>query len=196
MNNTPKTPSPNLITGIYWRKNLWNGAATVPVVFSLWNGVLKAKTKSESVFEVSISDAIVSFSVWGTMTVLVDGKKYDFTGVGSGLSAPFSEEQQKEIESSGINTPTNVAKAGAVGAIVGGVTGGLSGGATQATGAAAMTTGYFMGLEAIKEWQEIFTKIGVLSSKSNKNFKRSAALMLGAIILAVLALVAIATAIL
>lgn len=198
MNKTPDLPTQHLVTGIYWRKNLWNGAATVPVVFSLKNDVLQAKTKKEVLFEVPVSDISTSFSMWGTMSIFIGDKKYDFTGVGSGISGAFSAEQQKEIESSATNIPTNAVKAGAAGAIGGSVLqnvadAGAAGGVAQAAGVAGMTAGYFMGLDAIQKWQTVFTQVGVVSDKKTKNFKRSTALILGAIIVGVFIVVMVAS---
>jgi len=182
-----------LTTGIYWRQNLWNGAATVPAILKLENGVLSAHSAKVQIFSADIELTSVRFTAFGTMLISVDGKQYDFTAVGSGVSPAFTAEMIQEVEAKTVESNTTINRIGTVLYAAGGVTGV---GAGQVAGAATMGAAYFSGLSAFKVWRDVFTAAGVISKKSVKNFKKPAAIIFIAIVVVVIALVGILTAVL
>jgi len=181
-----------LTTGIYWRQNLWNGAATVPAILKLKNGVLSARSAKADIFSADIELVSVRFSAFGTMLITVDGKQYDFTAVGSGVSPAFTAEMVEEVEAKSVESNTTLTRIGAI-LNVGGAATGIAGG--QVAGAATMSAAYFSGLNAFKVWRDVFTAAGVISAKSVKNFKKTAAIIFISIFIVVFVLVAIFSAI-
>jgi len=177
-----------LTTGIYWRQNLWNGAATVPAILKLENGVLSARSAKQQIFSADIELVSVRFSAFGTMLITVDGKQYDFTGVGASISPTVTPEMIKEVEDAQGVSATTVTRIGAALYGAGVVTGVAAG---QVAGASAMTAAYFSGLNAFKIWRDVFTAAGVINAKSVKNFKKTAAIIFIAIIVVVFVLVAV-----
>lgn len=185
--NIDKTTD-SLTTGIYWRQNLWNGAATVPAILKLENGVLSARSAKKEIFSADIKLVSVRFSAFGTMLISVDGKQYDFTAVGSGVSPAFTDEMVQEVEAKTVESNTTVTRIGALLNIAGAATG-VAGG--QVAGASAMGAAYFSGLNAFKVWRDVFTAAGVIGAKSVKNFKKSAAIIFISIVVVVFVLVAV-----
>lgn len=179
-----------LTTGIYYRKNLWNGSATVPVILKLDKGILSANTANNQIFSSLIENVSARFTVWGTMLIVVDDKQYDFTGVGAATSPSFTAAMLQEIDETKDKSGTTLARIG-VGLYGAGAVTGLAAG--QVAGAGAMMAGYFSGLGALKIWQNVFTVADVTNPKSVKNFKKSAAIIIIAIIVLVFIITAIAS---
>jgi len=177
-----------LTTGIYWRQNLWNGAATVPAILKLENGVLSARSAKQEIFSTDIEQVSVRFSAFGTMLITVNGKQYDFTAVGAGVSPTFTAEMVQEVEAKSVESNTTLTRIGAL-LNVGGAATGVAGG--QVAGATAMSAAYFSGLNAFKVWRDVFTAAGVISAKSVKNFKKSAAIIFISIVVVVFVVAAI-----
>ena len=177
-----------LITGIYWRKSLWNGAATIPVILGFENDQLVLKDGETVVFAAPISTVKAKVTLWGTLVLFVDGKKYDFVGTGSGISRTFSAEQQAEINDQSMTLPTTLTKAGLVTGLAGSVgrnlagnsAGSTVGAAGQIAGGAAMAAGYLIGLNGIKKWQALFAERNLLS-KGSKHVQRNVVLLMLAI---------------
>lgn len=190
-NNTP------LVTGVYWRKNLWNGAATVPVILAHQDGVLEMRDESSTIFSHPLSSVRAKISLWGTLTITVGDEKYDFVGSGAALSRRFSPDQQAHIESQNLTVATDLVKGGTVGAVAGTVIGAATtagaGVAAQAAGVGAMVAGYFVGLEAIKKWQSFFIERKLLT-KGNYTSRRSVALIMISIFVVVFAIVGVLSA--
>jgi len=185
-----QTPTTRLITGIYWRKNLWNGAATIPVILGFENDQLALKDGETVVFTAPISTVKAKVTLWGTLVVLVDGKKYDFVGAGSGISRTFTAEQQAEVNQQSMTLPTTLTKAGLVTGLAGSIgrnlagstAGSAVGSAGQIAGGAAMAAGYLIGLGGIKKWQAVFAERNLLS-KGSKHVRRNVVLLLLAVVL-------------
>jgi len=182
-----------LTTGIYWRKNLWNGAATVPVILKLENGILSARSAKAEIFSVDIDLVSVRFSPFGTMLISVDGKQYDFTSVGASISPAFTPEMIQEVETKTPESNTTITRIGAVAYLAGKVSGQAAG---EVAGAATMGAAYFSGLNAFKIWRDVFTAAGVISAKSVKNFKKTAAIIFISIVVVVLVVVGILSTVL
>jgi len=184
----PQTPTTRLITGMYWRKNLWNGAATIPVILGFEDEQLVLKDGETIVFATPISTVKAKVTLWGTLVLVVDGKKYDFVGVGSGISRTFTAEQQAEINQQSMTLPTTLAKAGLVTGVAGSIgrnlagnsAGSAVGSAGQIVGGVAVAAGYLIGLNGIKKWQALFAERGLLS-KGSKHVQRNVVLLLLAI---------------
>lgn len=184
----PQTPTTQLITGIYWRKNLWNGAATIPVILGFENEQLVLKDGETVIFMVPISTIKAKVTLWGTLVLLVDGKKYDFVGVGSGISRNFTAEQQAEVSQQSMTLPTTLAQAGLVTGLAGSVgrnlaansAGSAVGSAGQIAGGVAVAAGYLIGLNGIKKWQALFAERNLLS-KGSKHLRRNVVLLLLAV---------------
>ena len=93
----------SISSGLYWRKSRWNGAACVPVVLTARRspsgsgGSLTMRDGSGEGFSVDGSAVTATFSFLGTMTLVVDGTRYDVVGAGSGISKPFTEAQRAEL---------------------------------------------------------------------------------------------------
>lgn len=94
-------------SGLYWRKSLWNGAATVPVVLTAEpatnanggsRGTLTMRDADGRGFSVDADRVTATWSRFGTMTLTVDGTRYDVVGAGSRISKSFSPEQRAELE--------------------------------------------------------------------------------------------------
>ena len=184
----PQTPTTQLITGMYWRKSLWNGAATIPVILGFQNEQLVLKDGDTVVFMVPISTVKAKLTIWGTLVLNIDGKKYDFVGVGSGISRTFTAEQQAEINQQNMTLPTTLAKAGLVTGLAGSIGRNLAGNsagsavgtAGQVAGGVAMAAGYLIGLNGIKRWRALFAERNLLS-KGSKHVQRNVFLLLLAI---------------
>ena len=174
----PTAPESKLISGIYWRKSLWNGAATVPVILALEDGALVLKTNNATVFAAPITAVKAKFTAWGTMLITVEGKQYDFVGTGATFSKAFSDEQKAQISQQSLTSTLSSAGgfAAAAGAAINP--------AVQVAGASAMVTGYFIGLGALQKWNEIFQQYGVASVRG-KNASRNATILVIGIIVVV-----------
>jgi len=194
--DTPSTDSINsLVTGLYWRKNLWNGAATVPAILSFENDAVTMSDKKAQIFNVPLSSIQARITLLGTLILTVEGKHYDFVGTGSGISSQFSAEQQATLMSATSNNSTNAVKAGTIGAAGGGVVGAIAGeaagAATSVAGAGLMAAGYFVGLGAIKKWQELLVQKGIIDAKDRSKIGRNAAIFFVVLVVVVFGVTAI-----
>lgn len=153
-----------LITGMYWRKNLWNGAATVPVLLGFENGTLTLEDAKTTVFAAPITTVSARLTAWKTLVITVDGTKYDFVGTGSSISSGFTAEQRAKLAAQSMSAPglgqVGGAAAGA-GVVLGQVADAGLGAATQAAGAGASVVGFLIGAKAMGKWKELFTQVGV-----------------------------------
>lgn len=169
-----------LITGIFWRKNLWNGAATIPVILAFQNDTLELQDATSTIFSVPISTVTANISIFGTLTVIVGDKKYDFVGSGAALSKSFTSAQQAQIEQQNLVVSDMLVKVGTAGVMTGTIVSNIAntgaGVATQAVGAGAMAASFFIGLGAIKKWKELFIEHNLLT-KGSKNSRRSVAII-------------------
>ena len=197
--DTPSTDSINsLVTGLYWRKNLWNGAATVPAILSFENEAVTMTDKKAQIFSVPLSSIQARITLLGTLILTVEGKQYAFVGTGSGISSQFSAEQQATLLGAGQNDATNLTKTGTVGAAGGGVVGAIAGqsagAATSIAGAGLMAAGYFVGLGAIKKWQELLVQKGIIDAKDRSKIGRNAAIFFVVLVVVVFGATAILSA--
>ena len=100
-------PEQSIKSGLYWRKSRWNGAACVPVVLTAepvpgspgeGRGTLTMRDGDGQGFSADASQVAAKWSPFGTMTLTVDGTRYDVVGAGSGISKPFTPAQRAELE--------------------------------------------------------------------------------------------------
>ena len=189
----------SLVTGLYWRKNLWNGAATVPVILTFQDGHVTMSDKKAEIFNVPINEIKGRITLLGTLILTIGDKHYDFVGTGSGISSQFSPEQQAVLLGSNQNGATNATKAGTIGAagngVIGAVAGQAAGAATSVAGAGLMAAGYFVGLGAIKKWQELLIEKGVIDAKNRSKVGRNAAIFFVVLVVVVFAATAILSAV-
>lgn len=82
----------------YWRKNKWNGAACKPVLMTLESGRLRAwDQQGEALFDAHIDAVEAKLSMAGTLTLRIEGRKWDFVGRGAQVSPKPTEEQRKAV---------------------------------------------------------------------------------------------------
>lgn len=140
-----------IVTGLYWRKSLWNGFASVPVILRLDGDLLTLKTTKNTVFQVQISETRCRFSVFGTMIVTVNGEDYAFVTAGAAVSKSFSKEQLAELSGSKARDVTNADAAVRVGTAV------TTLGAAGAVGAPLAAAAYAASTtENISTWTNVF----------------------------------------
>jgi hypothetical protein len=158
---------------IYWRKSPINGFRCVPVLLTLEpDNTLTMKTaKNVIAFQAPMSQVQAHFTGWGTMVLVVNGKKYVFVGIGAAVSPSPTAEQKAELGGAYSALSSAGGRAGAVGLGVGAV---ASVAGQQAVGAASAVAGvavqevaYYRSLGTMREWQDIFAQAGVLTSKKS-----------------------------
>jgi hypothetical protein len=168
---------------LYWRKNLWNGAACVPVVLTLEDEVLSMRAADgTTVFSEARDKITVRFTGWGTMLLVVAGKKYDVVGMPAATSPAISDAQKAELsglttEEARLEDKQPVVLGGAVATATG------NSGATI-VGAAVSTAVYYRGLNSIREWKAL---IGSSSDQKKKlsNMTYFIAIMVVGLIIAI-----------
>lgn len=157
MNNTiPPTDNTAYKSLLYWRKNLWNGAACVPVILMLEDGVLTMKSADDTtVFNESLEKVAVNFTGWGTMVLTMQGKKYDIVGMPAADSPAISDLQKAEL--SGLKSEEGVAEVkDAQPVVLGGTAASATGNAgATVVGAAISSAAYYRGLTSIREWKSL-----------------------------------------
>lgn len=164
--NVPSTDNNAYKSLLYWRKNLWLGSSCVPVILTLENNILVMKRSDDTIiFSESLDGVTVKFSGWGTMTLIVLGKKYDIVGMPAATSPAISNLQKAEL--SGLNTNNQVTDVQDMQPVVLGGTVASATGSTGLTivGAAVSTAAYYRGLTSIREWKGL---IGVSQDQSKK----------------------------
>ncbi len=151
--NNPQQPIPPEIvfkSGLYWRKSAILGNKTVPVILTLANGWLTLATRTEQVFRVPLPQVAVKFSKLSTMFLTVAGKKYPIVGIGSGISAEFSDAQLHELANAQSAAASRYAD-GVPGVMMGSGLGGL----------AASVADFSRIRTNIAPWKEIFRAHGL-----------------------------------
>jgi hypothetical protein len=106
--------APALKSGMYWRKSKLFGWLCPTGILTLESGRLRFVTEKETVFDSPASAVSASFSGWGTLTITVDGKSYDFIGSGGGMAGSFSAAQKSEIAAAAGRFTSGSLAAGAV----------------------------------------------------------------------------------
>jgi hypothetical protein len=84
---------------MYWRKSKLLGWLCPTGILTFESGRLRFVTENETVFDSPASAVSALFSGWGTLTITVEGKSYDFVGSGGGMAGSFSAAQKSEIAS-------------------------------------------------------------------------------------------------
>lgn len=141
-------------SGLYWRKNLWNGAATVPAILSLENGFVTLRTAVEHVFTEPVQNISAKFTMWGTMILTTPKGKYDITGSGASISPSFTQEMNQELGDAK-NTTGLLSRAGLIGVGAGAA---FDAAGASALGGGAAALGFAKGVKAIKLWKPVFGK--------------------------------------
>lgn len=154
-NNTPLVNNNAYKSLLYWRKNLWNGSACVPVIVTLEAGTLTMKSADDTViFSESLEQVTPRFTGWGTMILTVKDQKYDIVGMPAADSPAVSDLQKAEL--SGLTTDSGAAKDRDVQPVaLGAAAASAVGGAAAVVGAAASTATYYRGLTSIREWKSL-----------------------------------------
>lgn len=176
------------VSGLYWRKSLWNGFASVPVILRLDGNFLTLKTTNETEWQVFISDTKCRITPLGTMILTVNSKDYAFVTMGASVSKSFSKEQLAEISNA-----EGHYNAGADAAASVGLGASVAGGAAAPAGAALATLAYAGAAMAnIGVWEAQYKSFNLLTSPSSgRHVGRNLALLLtgsfivGMIILAI-----------
>lgn len=165
----PAPPAGTAITfqsGMYWRKNLWNGSATVPVVLSLKDGMLSMMDREgKMVFSVPTATVNATFTAFGTIMLTCDGVRYAIVGRGSALSAGFSTVQKSAMGRP--NHITDMERVGAAGMAAGAV-GELVHSTPLAAGSEAVATAALYGAvsksdKLVTQWLKVFRMAGIAS---------------------------------
>lgn len=155
-NNTSLTDTEAYKSLLYWRKNLWNGAACVPIILALEGNVLSMKTADDAVvFKVTVDQLSVQFTGWGTMVLNVAGEKYDIVGMPAADSPAISDLQKKELSSLiSVNAAGGLhdAQPAVLGGTIASTTGPTG---SSVVGAAISTTVYYRGLTSIRQWKSL-----------------------------------------
>jgi|GEM_PF-1533068 len=159
----PLTASQNYASGLYWRKNLWNGTATVPVVMQLKDGLLTMIDRDgQSVFSLPVNTVSARITAFGTLILNCNGTRYAITGRGSAISKNFSSAQKAMLSKQ--NRATNIERVGAAGMVAGTVLGAahMSGPALGADAVAevALGTEIAMSDKTIGQWGDILRQAG------------------------------------
>jgi hypothetical protein len=156
MNATPPSNDSAYKSLLYWRKNLWLGSSCVPIILTLESKTLSLKQSDDTiVFREPIDAVTVRFSGWGTMTLVVRGKKYDLVGMPAASSPQISSAQQAELSGLSVDgSPTHVQDMQPVtlGSTVASTTGSTG---STIVGAAVSTAAYYRGLTSIREWKAL-----------------------------------------
>jgi hypothetical protein len=157
---------------IYWRKSPVNGAKCVPSILKLdENGLLTLEDDKAQAFSVPLSEVTASFSSWGTMTLNVGGRKYDFVGTPAPLSPTPSSKLTNQVDptqqqvangNQTVSTAGGALTAGGAGAAVAGSAAGAVG---VVAGNVMMQYAYYKGLDAIKRWESTFMSAGLVKKK-------------------------------
>lgn len=86
----------------YWRKNKWNGAACKPVLMTLESGRLRAwDQQGEALFDAHIDAVEAKLSMAGTLTLRIEGRKWDFVGRGRRFRRSLLKNNAKRSSDSG-----------------------------------------------------------------------------------------------
>lgn len=74
-------PAVSLCTVPYWRKNLYNSTACVPIVLELFGGRLRAMDRDgATVFDAGVADVSSRVTRLGTLILTVGGVRYSLIG--------------------------------------------------------------------------------------------------------------------
>ncbi|MER5609668.1 hypothetical protein AB0F93_17590 [Micromonospora tulbaghiae] len=83
---------------VYWRRSLWNGMRCVPVLLTLDEGRLRACDRhGAEVFAALAGRAEARETIFGTMVLTVDGRRYALVGEGATVSPAPSAEQRRRL---------------------------------------------------------------------------------------------------
>lgn len=148
---------------ISWRKSLWNGFASVPIILRLDGDLLTLKTTKNTVWKVPILETKCRFTLLGTMIVTAVGKDYALVTAGSSVSKSFSKEQLAELaqESGHYNAGADAATRVGVGA--------SAIGAAGVVGAPLAAVAYTASTAAnIDTWRGEFESRGLLVVRDKK----------------------------
>ncbi|RLQ03861.1 hypothetical protein EAD96_17625 [Micromonospora sp. BL1] len=83
---------------VYWRRSLWNGMRCVPVLLTLDEGRLRAWDRhGAEVFAAVAGRVEARGTIFGTMVLTVDGRRYALVGDGATVSPAPSAEQRRRL---------------------------------------------------------------------------------------------------
>jgi len=151
-----------IVSGLYWRKSLWNGFACIPVILRLDGNFLTLKTTDKTEWRVFISDTKFRATAFGTMILTVNHRDYAFVATGAVVSKKFNEEQLAELNDANGRYDVGADAASSIG--LGAST---IGGVAAPVGVGQATIGYARATAAnIGVWEESYRSLGLLSSPS------------------------------
>lgn len=151
------------ISGLYWRKSLWNGFACIPVILRLDANTLTLKTRKGIEWQVMISETKCRFTAFGTMIITVNQKEYAFVVAGATVSRSFSKEQLAELGQTNGQYAVGAdmaVRAGTAATTLG--TGGAAGASIATAAYAAAAVGN------IDTWRGIFRSLSLLESENKE----------------------------
>jgi hypothetical protein len=106
---------------LYWRKSRFFGGLCPPGILTLTAERLSFRTEEGTLFDLPLSDARVTLSRWGTLTVhsksvagstsshatgeLAPASSWDLLATAGQDSRPFSRSQQRELGAAGAKRP-------------------------------------------------------------------------------------------
>lgn len=85
------------ISGLYWRKSALNAGKCPPGLLALRNDRLTFTTTSNIEFDVPVADVTGKLSVWGSLVLTIDSRRYVFLTTVGQLAPAFSKTQQQAI---------------------------------------------------------------------------------------------------
>ncbi|MET8068088.1 hypothetical protein [Micromonospora sp. NPDC005313] len=92
-------PRPSYAGIVYWRRSLWNGLRCVPVLMTLDEGRLRAgDRRGAEVFAAPAGQVEARGTIFGTMLLTVEGRRYALVGVGATVSPSPSREQLRRLD--------------------------------------------------------------------------------------------------
>ncbi|MFF0657673.1 hypothetical protein [Micromonospora tulbaghiae] len=84
---------------VYWRRSLWNGMRCVPVLLTLDGGRLHACDRhGAEVFAAPAGRVEARGTIFGTMLLTVDDRRYALVGEGAAVSPAPSAEQRRRLD--------------------------------------------------------------------------------------------------
>jgi hypothetical protein len=85
------------ISGLFWRKSALNAANCPPGLLALRNGRLSFTTATSIEFDEPATAISGALSVWGSLVLTVNTRKYVFLSTVGQFTGPFSKTQQQAI---------------------------------------------------------------------------------------------------
>jgi hypothetical protein len=147
---------------LYWKRHWW---APTPSILSLdKDGNLTLTDKNHIVFQVKINQVTsVRFTSWGTMKLIINGKKYSIVGTPTQYSSRPSKEQLAAMQG-GVTAIEVNAGLTQIASTVGAQIPSLA--PLNVASAVLSEVAYYRGLGRIRDWQNVFVLSGINTQQS------------------------------